>query len=129
MLYTDRTNPTSNKIYQTIGYRPVGNCADLALHPVSRRLARLGSSARMVSSRSRSRSATVTADHVGRLGHHRSPRVDDHAAAEAAAARIVVADLSGGEHVALVLDGPGAQQHLPVVAPGVQHEGGRHHQH
>jgi predicted GNAT family acetyltransferase len=26
-LYTDRSNPTSNKIYQQIGYRPIADCA------------------------------------------------------------------------------------------------------
>src|SRR5690606_19926189 len=51
-----------------------------------------------------------------------------HAAAVAGAAGIVVADLGGGRDVAEVLDGPGPQQHLPVVAPGVQHERGRDQQ-
>jgi predicted GNAT family acetyltransferase len=30
LLYTDRSNPTSNKIYQAIGYRPVGEAANWA---------------------------------------------------------------------------------------------------
>ena len=95
----------------------------------SRRLARLGSSARIVAaSRSRSRSATASPDAVGRLGEDRPPRVDHHAAAEAGAARLVVADLAGRHHEALVLDRPRPQQHLPVVPPGVHHERRRHHQ-
>jgi predicted GNAT family acetyltransferase len=32
MLYTDLANPTSNKIYQTIGYRPVGDQIRWRLH-------------------------------------------------------------------------------------------------
>jgi predicted GNAT family acetyltransferase len=28
MLYTDLSNPTSNRIYQRIGYRPVGDCRE-----------------------------------------------------------------------------------------------------
>src|SRR6266536_694694 len=68
------------------------------------------------------------ADGVGRLGEHGTPGVDDHAAAEAGAAGIVIADLAGGHDIALVLDRPGTQQHLPVVPSGVQHEGGRYDQ-
>lgn len=30
-LYTDLANPTSNKIYQTIGYRPIADCAMIML--------------------------------------------------------------------------------------------------
>jgi predicted GNAT family acetyltransferase len=31
MLYTDRANPTSNRIYQAIGYRPVGDAQEWLL--------------------------------------------------------------------------------------------------
>jgi predicted GNAT family acetyltransferase len=30
-LYTDLSNPTSNRIYQAIGFRPVDDCAMYAL--------------------------------------------------------------------------------------------------
>ena len=30
-LYTDLSNPTSNKIYQNVGYRPIADCAMIAL--------------------------------------------------------------------------------------------------
>ena len=67
-------------------------------------------------------------DGVGSLPEHGTPRIDHHAAAKAGTPWLVVADLAGRCHVALVLDRPGPQQHLPVVPPGVQHEGGGHHQ-
>jgi predicted GNAT family acetyltransferase len=31
MLYTDRANPTSNRIYQALGYRPVGDAQEWLL--------------------------------------------------------------------------------------------------
>ena len=65
---------------------------------------------------------------VRHLGEDRPPRVDHHAAAEAGAAGVVVAGLTGRRHVALVLDRPRPQQHLPVVPPGVHHERRRDHQ-
>ena len=94
-----------------------------------RRLARLGSSWRIRARRSRSRSARDQADAVDGLGDDGAPGVDDHAVAEAAHARIVIAGLAGRDHVALVLDRPGAQQHLPVVPTGVGGERGRHQEH
>ena len=93
-----------------------------------RRFARLGSSVRIVRSRSRSRSTTVRPGPSGTWTEHRAPRIDHHAAAEAGAARIVVAGLSGGRHEALVLDRPRPQQNLPVVPPGVHHERRRNDQ-
>ncbi|MFS8480264.1 MAG: GNAT family N-acetyltransferase, partial [Micromonosporaceae bacterium] len=33
MLYTDRANPVSNKIYQAIGYRPVGDTQEWRFGP------------------------------------------------------------------------------------------------
>lgn len=33
MLYTDLANPTSNKIYQAVGYRPVGDTQEWAFRP------------------------------------------------------------------------------------------------
>jgi uncharacterized protein len=36
-LYTDLNNPTSNSIYQKIGYRRVGDSAEIRLKPVTRR--------------------------------------------------------------------------------------------
>ena len=47
-----------------------------------------------------------------------SPGVDDKRVAVGSAARVVLAGLSGCEHVALVLDGPRSQQDLPVRSPG-----------
>src|SRR6266540_33872 len=63
------------------------------------------------------------------LRQDRPPRVDHHAAPEAGTPGLVVTDLRRGEHVALVLDGARPQQHLPMVASGVQHERGRYHEH
>ena len=37
-LYTDLANPTSNKIYQAIGYRPVGDAAEYPFRPADMRL-------------------------------------------------------------------------------------------
>ena len=63
-------------------------------------------------------------DGVGRLGDHRPPWIDDHRATEGGLARWP-ADLRRRQHVGAVLDGPGPQQHLPVVAPGPLREVGR----
>src|SRR5689334_5088214 len=62
---------------------------------------------------------------VGRLSQDRPPGVDDHAAAIAGPARRVRADLTGGKDEALVLDRPGAQQELPVVAPSLHRKSRR----
>ena len=115
----DRPDPRPAQIDQR-NWGPAGQ---------SRRLARLGTSWRIWVTRSRSRSATARPTRVRRLRHHGPPRVDHHAPPEAAPARVVVADLAGRDHVALVLDRPGPQQHLPVVATGVGGEGRRHQQH
>jgi predicted GNAT family acetyltransferase len=32
LLYTDLANPTSNAIYQRIGYLPVGDAANVVFH-------------------------------------------------------------------------------------------------
>jgi putative transposase len=71
-----------------------------------------------------------------RLDHHAvtgrqladdgAPGVDDERVPEALAALVVVAPLGGGDHPALVLDGPRPQQQVPVRPPGVRGEGGRH---
>src|SRR5262249_3412653 len=53
-------------------------------------------------------------------------RVDDHRAPAGADAGRVLADLVGGDDERLALDGPRAQQDLPVVARGRERERGRH---
>ncbi len=67
---------------------------------------------------SKSRSATITASRVGSGGEHQPPGIDDHRAPAAAVTGRMRADLVGRDHEALVLDRPGPQQHLPVVARG-----------
>ena len=57
----------------------------------------------------------TSADPVGRLGHDRPPRVDDHRPPERRLTR-GPADLRGRQDVGAVLDGAGPEQDLPVVA-------------
>lgn len=52
-----------------------------------------------------------------------SPRIDDHRMTIGLSAFMVDAHLVGGHHVALVLDGSGAKQRLPMGGPGLQEEG------
>src|SRR5438067_723783 len=42
---------------------------------------------------------------------------------------VVVADLRGGDDVTLLVDLTLPLHHLPVVPPGVEHEGGRYREH
>ena len=68
------------------------------------------------------------------LGHHHAglgaafgddaaPRIDHQRMAEGLAAVLVLAALRRGEHVAAVLDGAGAHQHVPVRLAGLLGEG------
>ena len=59
---------------------------------------------------------------------HLAPRVDDQAVAEAVAPRQVLAHLVRRDDEAAVLDGAGAQEHLPVGRARVRGERGRHAQ-
>ena len=93
------------------------------------RLASDGSFARIRSSRSKSRSASTTVSVSGACASTSAPRVDDHRAPAGADAGRGLADLVGGDHEALVLDRPRAQQHLPVVARGRLGERGRDGEH
>src|ERR1700761_5968187 len=72
----------------------------------------------------------IAGHHAGTFLAYRddlAPRVDQHAVSPCAAAILVLAALRRGEHVTLVLDGAGAQQHFPVRAAGRVGESGRHH--
>ena len=60
---------------------------------------------------------------VGRGGQHPPPGVDDRRVPVGAEVGRRLADLVGGDDEDLVLDRPGAQQHLPVVAAGRRGEG------
>src|SRR5438477_8643022 len=59
---------------------------------------------------------------VGRDREDDAPGIDDHRAPVGVEVRRRLAVLTGGDHERLVLDRPGAQQDLPVVAPGVGRE-------
>lgn len=65
-------------------------------------------------------------DAVRRLCHHQSPGIDDHASAEAQVVARMRSPLSSSGNPAKVFDGPCAQEQLPVVAAGLQSEGGGH---
>ena len=54
----------------------------------------------------------------GQAGDDVAPGVDNHAVAVGAPAVVVAAALRGGEQIALVFDGAGAQQQLPMGAAG-----------
>ncbi len=62
---------------------------------------------------------------VGGLGQDDPPRVHDHRPSARVLPGGVGPVLVGGDHVQLVLDRPGPQQDLPVVAGGGEREGGR----
>ena len=67
-------------------------------------------------------------DHAGlgaALGDDAAPRIDHQRMAEGLAAVLVLAALRGREHVAAVLDGAGAHQHVPVRLAGLPGEGRR----
>ena len=72
-------------------------------------------------------SASTMPDAVRCLGDDRAPRVDDHRAPEGRLAGRP-ADLRRGEDPGAVLDGPRAEQDLPVVAAGPLREVGRDRQ-
>ena len=76
--------------------------------------------------RARSRSATQTPTPSSSRASTVAPRVDDHAVAEALAPRQMLAHLVRGDDEAAVLDGAGAQQHLPVRRARVRGERRRH---
>ena len=57
------------------------------------------------------------------LGQDQPPGVHDEGAAVAAPAGGVLPPLGGGYQVGQVFDGPGPQQHLPVVPAGGHGEG------
>ena len=48
------------------------------------------------------------------LGEDPAPGIDDQRMAEGLAAVLVLAALRGGDHEGAVLDGAGAQQHMPM---------------
>ena len=60
------------------------------------------------------------------FGDDPAPRIDHQRMAEGVAPVLVPTALGGREHEAAVLDGAGAQQCLPVCAPGRAGEGRRH---
>ncbi len=62
-------------------------------------------------------------------GQHPAPGIDHHAVAPGLAPRLVGAALIGCNNVALVFDGTGPQQRLPVRLAGHGGKGGRHQQH
>src|SRR5690606_20231021 len=64
---------------------------------------------------------------IGRLSHNHTPGIHDHRATVAPLSRRVLADLTGGNHEHLVLDGASADERLPVVTPRGEGERGRHH--
>ena len=57
-----------------------------------------------------------------------APRVDQHAVAVGFAAILMPPALRNRQHVALILDGAGTQQDLPMGAPGNLGKGGGNHQ-
>ena len=63
------------------------------------------------------------------LGDDAAPRIDDQRMAIGLAAVLMHAALRGGDHEGAVLDGAGAQQHVPVRLAGLAGEGGGHGQH
>ena len=63
------------------------------------------------------------------VSQHGAPGVDHQGVAVALAPAVVEARLGGGDHIGRVFDGPGLQQHLPMVLAGKGREGGGHHQH
>ena len=65
---------------------------------------------------------------VTRSGQHPSPGVDYHRIAIVAEAMDIWAKLRGSDHIALVLDRPGANQYLPVRFAGGEGKGARNRQ-
>ena len=63
------------------------------------------------------------------FGQDAAPGIDDQRMAEGFAAVLMLAALRGGDHERAVLDGAGAQQHVPVRLAGLPGEGGGHGQH
>ena len=58
------------------------------------------------------------------LREHDSPRIDEHAVTIRAPAVVVQSTLRRSEYVALVLDRPRPEQHMPVRSTGHGREGG-----
>src|SRR5690606_12793960 len=63
----------------------------------------------------------------GQAGNHFAPWIDQHGMAPGAAAILMAATLSGGQNITLILDGPRAQEDLPVGGACGVSEGRRHH--
>ena len=73
----------------------------------------------------RSRSAAMNHSASGAAASTHAPGVDDRRASAGLGCGAASPTWFGGEHEALVLDRPGPQQHVPVVAAGGRREGGR----